>query len=112
MKIYHLVPKNAWQKAKEVGFYAPESLEKESFIHCSTKEQVLPTANRRYIGESNLVLLVINTKKVDAKIVFEDTSDRGEKHPHIYGRLPLVAVEVVQKMKLDTDGEFIFSDIL
>ena len=66
MKIYHITQQSKWEEAKIVGSYAPRSLESEGFIHCSTKEQVLPTANRRFVGKPDLVLLVINPEKINA----------------------------------------------
>ena len=99
MNIYHILNKKQWEKAKETGFYAPDSLEKDGFIHCSTKEQVLPTANRRFRGKKDLLLLVINPKKVKAKIVYEDLKGMEEKHPHIYGKLSLDEIESIAEFK-------------
>ncbi len=93
MKIYHILDRKQWEKAKETGFYAPDSLEKEGFIHCSMKKQILPTAKRRFRRSKDLLLLVINPKKVKAKIVYEDLKGMGEKHPHIYGKLSLGEIE-------------------
>lgn len=107
MIIYHLTPYDQWKHAQKMGFYAPQSLVKEGFIHCSTKNQILPTANRRFRGDNSLVLLAINTEKVNAKIVFEDASNRGENHPHVYGKLPLSAIEEVFPIKPNQKGQFI-----
>lgn len=106
MIIYHLVRKNDWKKYRKNGVYTPSSLTKEGFIHCSTKEQVLATANRRFAGMKDLLLLVINTQKVSAKIVFEDLRGIGEKHPHIYGKLPVRAVRQVLPLFPNSDSSF------
>lgn len=106
MKIYHLLHENQWRQTKGMDFYAPSSLEKEGFIHCSTKDQILATANRRYLGSTDLLVLVINPEKVTAKIVYEDLRGSGEKHPHIYGKLPIAAVESVTPIKPGEDGRF------
>ena len=106
MLIYHILQKQQLEKVKLTGFYEPESLQKEGFIHCSTKEQVLATANRKYLNQKDLMLLVIDTGKVDAKIVTEDTSGRGEKHPHIYGKLSWGAVNEVRKLEMEKEGFF------
>ncbi len=99
MKIYHILDRKDWEKAKEKGFYAPDSLKKNGFIHCSTKKQVIPTAKRRFRGRKDLLLLVINPKKVKTKIVYEDLKRVGEKHPHIYGKLSLDEIESVVEFK-------------
>ncbi len=106
MTIYHITTKEIWDKASQESSYTPASFEKEGFIHCSTKEQVIPAANRRYHGIANLIVLVIDTEKVPSKIVFEDTSGRGEEHPHIYGPLPSAAVERIVNLTTDRIGLF------
>lgn len=105
-EIYHITHQKDWDRAKEIGEYIPGSLAAEGFIHCSTKEQVLATANRRFPGQKDLLLLVINPKKVGAKIIFEDLRGLGEKHPHIYGELLISAVEIVILLLPDSNGQF------
>lgn len=95
MIIYHLITKLAWEEAQKNGEYRPASLETEGFIHASTKEQVVPTANRRFAGQSDLLVLVINTDKITHKVVFEESPTTGEKYPHIFGPLSVDAVEKV-----------------
>lgn len=107
-KIYHITEEKAWEQAKKSGTYRSISLSKEGFINCSTKDQVIPTANRRFGGFDNLLLLEINPKKIGVKIVYEDLSNLGEKHPHIYGALPIEAVEEVLKLSPDQQGNFSF----
>ncbi len=57
------------------------------------------TANRRFRGKKDLLLLTINPKKVKAKIVDEDLKGMGEKHPHIYGKLSLDEIESVVEFR-------------
>lgn len=106
MTIYHLVQKDVWGMYQKDGFYTPPSFEREGFIHCSTKEQVLATANRRFAGINNLLLLIIDTEKIPANIKFEDLRGAGEKHPHVYGTLPLSAVQEVRPIFPNHDGVF------
>lgn len=105
-EIYHIIHQKDWDSATEAGVYTPPSLAAEGFIHCSTEEQVLATANRRFAGQKDLLLLFINPEKVRANIIFEDLSSLGEKHPHIYGKLPLSAVEIVLHLMPDHNGQF------
>lgn len=111
MIIYHLVRNDALKTYQKDGVYAPPSLEKEGFIHCSTKEQVLATANRRFTGAKDLFLLVIDTNHVHTKIVFEDLRGTGEKHPHIYGKLPLSAIQTILPLLPNASGTFVFSSM-
>lgn len=108
MKLYHLVPPDQWEQFKDDTFYAPPSLEQEGFIHCSSAEQVSASANRHFAGSTSLLLLVINPEKVSARIVFEDLYGSGTKFPHIYGPLPIQAIEAVIPLEPDTNGRFSF----
>ncbi|KKR87344.1 hypothetical protein A2875_02820 [Candidatus Gottesmanbacteria bacterium RIFCSPHIGHO2_01_FULL_46_14] len=106
MKVFHLVRKDDWEKRKDLEYYAPPSLEREGFIHCSTVGQVLATASRRFSGVTDLLILIVNSDKVPTEIVYEDLRGTGEKHPHIYGPLSREAIEKVIAFLCDKDGEF------
>jgi len=106
MKIYHLIDREAWEKTKLKEFYRPESFDELGFIHFSTKEQVIPTANRRYKGRNDILVLVVDKDKLPVKVVFEDLDNRGEKHPHVYGELPVNLVEKVIRLKLNRSEDF------
>jgi uncharacterized protein (DUF952 family) len=84
--------RDAWEVALTQGSYAPPSLKSEGYIHCSTPWQVVRIANTNFSGRSDLVLLVIDPAKVQAKILFENCEGRSEPFPHIYGPLPVDAV--------------------
>lgn len=99
MLIYHLISQFDWDKAKTQTSYSPQSLMKEGFIHASTKEQVLPTANRRFKGRKDLFVLTIDTEKVIPKIIYAFSPGSGEKHPHIYGALSINAIKEVHSLK-------------
>lgn len=106
MIIYHLVQKDAWRKYQKDGIYTPPSLGKEGFIHCATNEQVLATANRKFAGATDLLLVVVDTEKVPAKIMFEGLRGTREKHPHIYGKFPLSAIQTILPLLPTADGQF------
>lgn len=98
MLIYHLISQSDWEKAKEFSLYSPPSLKKEGFIHASTKEQIFPTANRRFRGRKDLLILTIDTEKVIPKIIYEFSPGSGEKHPHIYGPLSISTIKEVHPL--------------
>lgn len=106
MRIFHIIKSGEWQKAKTDGVYHPQSLDKEGFIHASTKDQVIPTANRRYVGQKNLLLLLIDSNKIVPEIKFEYSKGTKEAHPHIYGELNLDAIEGVLDFNPENDGIF------
>ena len=69
--IYHLTSRQAWVEAQSRGEYRAESLETEGFIHCSTLPQVLKSANKFFGGQTGLLLLWIDSEKVESEIKYE-----------------------------------------
>lgn len=101
-----MVQRDEWTAAKLTGLYRPEAFDAEGFIHCSTPAQVIAVANRHYPGQSGLVLLYIDSDKVDAEIVYENLYGGQELFPHIYGALNVDAVTRVEDFEPDPDGQF------
>ena len=106
--LLHICSASAWREAQssENQHYRNASLDTEGFIHCSTPEQVLMPANALYVGQDDLVLLVIDDAKVPSAIIFEDCYESGHAFPHIYGELPVEAVVDVVPFPCESDGSF------
>lgn len=109
--ILHLTSRSAWESAREAGTYRAPSLEETGFIHCSTEAQLLPVANSFYRAMDDLVVLWIDTDRLDAPLRWEppDLSDThaGELFPHIYGPIRLDAVVKVSGLDRGEDGSFL-----
>lgn len=112
--VYHITQHEVWEQAKAAGEYTAPSLESEGFIHASTLEQVVDTANRFYRGQQKLVLLAIETEKTKAEVRFDPVYTHGaeQKFPHIYGPLNLEAVVDVLEFPPQPGGEFSLPDAL
>jgi uncharacterized protein (DUF952 family) len=104
--ILHITRREDWETAVTNPPYRPDSLATEDFIHCSTKEQVLKPANEMFHGQTGLVLLVIDSTKVQADIIYEDCYESGQEFPHVYGPLNVDAVVSVVDFPPDDDGSF------
>ena len=103
--IFHIIEKEAWEIYKDFDLYRPESLKNEGFIHCSKSNQVVEVANHFFSGQSRLLLLAIESGKVDSDILYEDAGN-GNFFPHIYGPLNLSSVVDVIDFKPNTNGVF------
>lgn len=103
--IYRFTLKTQWEKGLEDGIYVAEDFDMDGFIHLSTQEQLIETANLHASREQELVLLVIDTDKVKAPLKFEP-SRGGQLFPHIYGDLNLDAVTKVYDFPPNEDGTF------
>jgi uncharacterized protein (DUF952 family) len=106
MNITHIIDSERWGKAKEVGYYEPESLRQEGFIHCSSINQVIKVANNIYKGKQGLKILLIDESKVKPDIIWEDLYNLNELYPHIYGVLNLDSIIIEHEFNPREDGTF------
>ena len=104
--IFHIVEKEIFKSSVKDGEYIPESIEEEGFIHCSTGFEINDTANRIFSDKTDLLLLIIDTKRVEVPIKYEKDPDLGKEFPHIYG--PLNTIAILDKIDLEPndEGEF------
>ncbi|MDR3577408.1 MAG: DUF952 domain-containing protein [Anaerolineaceae bacterium] len=107
MNIYHITRQTDWERALEMGGYRADTLETQGFIHCSTKEQIIQTANTFYHGQPGLVLLSIKSEKVIPEIRYENLEGGQKLFPHIYGPLNLDAIITLDQFEPRQDGTFI-----
>lgn len=103
--ILHICSKKDWEEAKAVGAYTADTLSSQGFIHCSTPEQVIEIADYMFRGQSDLMLLLIDEKKVNKEIKYEDAGN-GKLYPHIYGPLNIDAVANTKDFPSESDGTF------
>ena len=108
--ILHIATREQWEKAILLGDYRDQSLDDEGFIHCSDLQQILHSANLHYLGRSNLLLLCISADALKAPLVYEDSYNKGEEFPHIYGPLNLDAVLYIFEFPANDDGLFSLPD--
>lgn len=113
--ILHITTQQDWENARVNGEYTAPSLKDEGFIHCSTPEQAIDTANIFFKGQNGLVLLCIDEKKLESECRFEDPAGATvERHdtqtenlfPHIYGPVNNSAVIKVLNFPLNEKGVF------
>ena len=107
---YKIVDAAEWRAAVAEGRYdgAPVDLA-DGYIHMSTETQLAETARRHFAGRSDLLLLTVDLSKFDDDLVWEP-SRGGDLFPHLYGRLPLSAVEGERGLSVSDDGVMIFDD--
>ena len=99
--------------ASRKGIYEDPSLASAGFIHCSTGAQVLPVARQFYQGQSGLVLLAIDPKRLTGVLKWEPAADGPlpagipgtDRFPHVYGPINLEAVIRVLDLETNANGE-------
>ena len=103
--LFHIVASSEWDAAGADGSYAPASLESEGFIHLSSEEQVVGTANRFYRGVQGLRVLVIDASAVEADVRWEE-GEPGVLFPHLYRAVRIDEVLELQELVAD-DGHWV-----
>jgi uncharacterized protein (DUF952 family) len=113
--IYHITARNAALLARQTGEYRTESLAEAGFIHLSQLHQVLGVANAFYVGQPDLVILVVDPSRLKADLRYEapahptasDSAPSAEnRFPHLYGPLNFDAVVRMVDFPVLANGKF------
>ena len=101
--VYKIIGNDELQKAKLSGEYQGSAKDiKDGYIHFSGQDQVASTLKKYYFGIENLILLKVETLKLD-HLVWEQASD-GNFFPHLYSSLDLSNVVKEYEINLNNDG--------
>ena len=101
--IFKIIDSEEWQKTKETGAYLGSSKDiQDGFIHFSGEDQVKGTLEKYYLKQENLVLLKVETLKLE-HLIWEQASD-GNMFPHLYSSLDLSNVIEEFEITLTEDG--------
>ncbi|MEM8771998.1 MAG: DUF952 domain-containing protein [Pseudomonadota bacterium] len=110
--VYRLATRDEWFIAEETGVAPTRDIDKrDGYIHLSTREQVIETANLHFAGTPDLLALEIPSAPLINQIRFELAPKRGEAFPHLYGALTRDHVARVLRLVESGDG-FAFGEPL
>jgi uncharacterized protein (DUF952 family) len=100
--IYKILPASSWQDAQARGAFtgAPVDIA-DGYIHFSTAQQVKETAAKHFAGQSDLVLLAIDTSQLASTELKWEVSRGGALFPHLYGMLDVSAVRWAKPLPWD-----------
>ena len=101
--IFKIIDLDEWHNVKQSGTYLGSSKDKEDgYIHFSGEDQVKGTLEKYYSKQENLVLLKVETLKLD-HLIWEQASD-GNMFPHLYSSLDLSNVVDEYEITIGEDG--------
>tara|TARA_B110000263_G_C15002137_1_gene371033 strand:- start:86 stop:430 length:345 start_codon:yes stop_codon:yes gene_type:complete len=104
--VYKICTKTELIEAKQKGkFIGTKKDLEDGYIHFSDKEQVLNTLNKYFNKKKDLVLLKIETSKLDS-LVWEQGSD-GNMFPHFYSTLDVSNICGEYYIDLNDNSSFI-----
>lgn len=109
--IYKICSAALWDEARRLGIFtgAPVDLA-DGYIHFSTAEQLRETAARHFAGQSDLMLLWIESETLGDKLQWEP-SRGGALFPHLYDALDVGYVTRAEPLPLGADGRHVFPDL-
>lgn len=109
--IYKICTQEEWRDAEQRGQFEGSAVDKaDGFIHFSTAEQAEETVSKHFAGQTNLVLVTVDTEKLSVELKWEE-SRGGALFPHLYEPLGVGAVDVVVPLPLGEDGAHIFPNL-
>jgi len=101
--IFKIIDFDEWQKVKQSETYLGSYKDiADGYIHFSGEDQVKGTLEKYYSKQENLVLLKVETLKLD-HLIWEQASD-GNMFPHLYSSLDLSSVVDEFEISLDKDN--------
>jgi uncharacterized protein (DUF952 family) len=102
--IYKICPAALWQEAERDGVFRGSAADRrDGFIHFSTAAQVAETAAKHFVGQSDLVLVRVDTSRLGINLKWE-ASRGGALFPHLYSDLGLDAVMTAEPLPLGPGG--------
>lgn len=98
MLIYKVCSKIVWEEIRSLTSWAgsPHDL-RDGFIHFSTESQLPGTLQKHYAGQSELLLLSIDSVALGSALKWEP-SRGGDLFPHLYGPLPIARITSVEEL--------------
>jgi uncharacterized protein (DUF952 family) len=106
--IYKIVPDALWRGAERDGVFrgAPVDLA-DGYIHFSTAAQVEETTAKHFAGQSGLLLVRVDSKRLGDALKWEP-SRGGALFPHLYAELSLANIAETTPLPLGSDGRHRF----
>ena len=108
--VYKICSKFEWDEYKKKGQLRGSKKDLEDgYIHFSGDDQVAGTLKRFYQNQKDLILLKVETLKLD-HLVWEQASD-GTMFPHLYSPLDISKIVDEQDIILSDDGTHVLPSI-
>jgi uncharacterized protein (DUF952 family) len=109
--IYKILAAEEWHAAEHAGVFSGSAVDRrDGFIHFSTADQVIETAQKHFFGQRDLVLLSVDAATLGDRLKWEP-SRGGALFPHLYGELSTTAVHHVDPLSLDAQGRHVFPQL-
>ncbi len=105
--LFTFILKSDWKPSIESGMFSPPALKEEGAIRCVTDGMLETYANEQYIGDEEILLIVIDPLRVQAPLK-EEKADGG-KYPLICGSISIDSVIDKIPLSKGKDGRYSIS---
>ena len=106
--IYKICSTREWNEFKKKRkFYGTKKDLLDGYIHFSKKNQIKSTLKKHFFGQDKLILLKVDTSKLENLIWEKSTGNKI--FPHLYSYLLLKSVKKIYKIRLKKNGLHFFS---
>jgi uncharacterized protein (DUF952 family) len=108
--VYKIADAAEFAEAQDEGIYAGAPIDlKDGFIHLSTAAQVAETIKLHFKGHHDLLIAAVRTADLGDALKWEP-SRGGALFPHLYANLEMAAVDWVEAIEVDDDGNCTLPD--
>ncbi|WP_416150504.1 DUF952 domain-containing protein [Salipaludibacillus sp. HK11] len=90
--IYYVLTEDEWKIAKEEEEYWPSDFDDRGYIPCANPGQTEYLISELLLDEEPLLILTIDTQKLESVIIYEDVYETGSMKPHVYGYINIDAI--------------------
>jgi len=110
--IYKITSNQLWGEAKKSDVLQGMPIDiADGYMHFSTIDQLKETLHLHFKGEGDLMLLEIETKKVEQNLKWE-ASRGGALFPHLYAELEISQISKAITIFVDDLGEVDLGDLI
>ena len=112
--LYKIVTRADWLTAKQTGLIPLSTIdEKDGFIHLSTADQYVASANLYFSAQDQPMVIELNGAQLNGELRWEWSDQRQSDFPHLYAKmLPLSAANAVVNLIAGDDGYTVHSRTL
>lgn len=104
--LYRILGQADWEKALVRGYMVPSETDvRDGFIHLSTEETYVESANRYFQPADRPLALILNPAMLKGEIRWVDVASRGARFPHLYAStIEVGAVQSIVRLDLHAEG--------
>lgn len=85
MIIFHITDSDTWKENYDGDQYFAPSLKQVGFIHCCLEDQINFVLDRWFQGTEDLLMITLESEKIQSRVVFENLEGGETLFPHVYG---------------------------